>query len=116
MASARTTKRELLRRFLADTRLERVTEADFSHLRERLAPISEGYLRGLLRDCGLALDPVVEGVRQESFGELGRTLRMLAVEYEVALGRGDCQRADRCRDAVLIARPRQAGIRFDQLT
>ncbi len=84
--------------------MERIDEADFDRLREELAPVSEGYLRELVRDSGLELDPVVEGIRQESFEELGRTLRALAGEYESALARGDRRRANRCREAVLTGK------------
>ena len=64
------TKRGRLSRRLAEIRPERITEGEWRQLRELLAPISDGYLRQLLRSCGLPLDPVVEGVRQETFEEL----------------------------------------------
>lgn len=47
------------------------------NLRLILAPISEGYLRRLLRESGIALHPLVEGVRQSSLGDLERTLLAL---------------------------------------
>jgi hypothetical protein len=94
----------MLRRCLVEARLERISESDFERLREKLAPISEGYLRELVRDCDLELDPVVEGVRQNSFAELGRTLRALAAEYETATLAGDRERAGRCRQAVLTSK------------
>ncbi|MBY0505084.1 MAG: hypothetical protein K2X03_14320 [Bryobacteraceae bacterium] len=43
-------------------------------LRDSLAPISEAYLRKLLRASGVPLAPEVEGVRQEDFASLERTL------------------------------------------
>ena len=51
-----------------------VDEAEWARLREALAPVSEGYLRRLLRQSGLPLTPGVEGVRQEDFAQLERTL------------------------------------------
>jgi hypothetical protein len=104
VGTTRQTKRELLNRYLADARLERITEADFSLLRQRLAPVSESYLRGLLRSSGVLLDPLVEGVRQSSFEELGRTLVALALEYQAAVAGGDRERARRCRRAVLTGK------------
>jgi hypothetical protein len=43
-------------------------------LKETLAPISDSYLRRLLRASSVPLTPEVEGVRQENFAELERTL------------------------------------------
>jgi hypothetical protein len=58
-----------------------IGEDEFGQLAARLAPISEHYLRRLLRESGLPLSPFVEGVRQSSFVELDRTLGALAGEY-----------------------------------
>lgn len=81
-----------------------VGEAEFAELGRALAPVSESYLRALVRSSGLPLDPVVEGVRQESFDELGRTLEALAREYARASAAGDTERARRCRQAVLTGK------------
>lgn len=51
-----------------------VDEAQWRHLLTTLAPISPTYLRHLLRSSGVPLTPEVEGVRQENFAELERTL------------------------------------------
>ncbi len=69
-----------------------------------LRPVSESYLRNLVRRCGAPLDPVVEGVRQESFESLGRTLEALAREYVRASAAGEGERAARCRRAVLTGK------------
>lgn len=69
-----------------------------------LAPVSDSYLRSLVRACGLPLDPVVEGVRQDSFAELERTLVSLQQEYLRALDAGDVRRAARCRQAVILGK------------
>ncbi len=47
-------------------------------IRAALGPISESYLRRLLRASGVPLDPLVEGVRQSGFDDLERTLTALA--------------------------------------
>ena len=69
-------------------------------LRAELAPISESYLRRLLRDSGAALSPLVEGVRQDDLTQLERTLLALEDEY----AHGDRERATCCRKLVIEAR------------
>lgn len=55
---------------------------EFATLRRELS-ISESYLRHLLRAApGVALHPLVEGVRQESLAELERTLLNMRNEPE----------------------------------
>ncbi|HEX5431067.1 MAG TPA: hypothetical protein VFW83_03820 [Bryobacteraceae bacterium] len=49
-----------------------------------MEPVSENYLRHLLRDCGVPLAPLVEGVRQESLDALEASLLRLWREYEGA--------------------------------
>jgi hypothetical protein len=73
-------------------------------LRERLAPISGAYLQKLVRASGIPLDPVVEGVRQDSFDELERTLTGIGEEYAKALESGDTARAAGCRQAVITGK------------
>ncbi len=60
-----------------------VDRTQWDRLRASLAPISEGYLRRLLRASGVPLTPEVEGVRQENFSQLERTL--LAAEHPAAV-------------------------------
>jgi hypothetical protein len=71
-----------------------IGEQEFQALRERLSPVGEPALRRLLRDVDLPLAPVVEGVRQETFDSLERTLNALAGEYQWA-------KADRARTRML---------------
>jgi hypothetical protein len=89
---------------LAQARPERVGEAQWRDLRERLAPISDSYLRRLLRATGLPLAPLVEGVRQDSLEELERTLLALEREYLAAVRAGEHERAGACRHAVIEAK------------
>lgn len=51
----------------------------------------------MLRESGWPLAPLVEGVRQENFEELERTLRALAEEYEA----GDKERKKKYRRVVM---------------
>jgi hypothetical protein len=59
-----------------------VGEPEWRELLLEIAPISEGYLRKLLRATGARLAPTVEGVVQETMGELERTLAALARAYQ----------------------------------
>src|SRR5262249_12565862 len=55
---------------------------EFAQLRTALSPISESYLRQLLRHSGVPLSPVVDGVHQSNLAELETTLLRLLDEYE----------------------------------
>jgi hypothetical protein len=59
-----------------------IGEAEWNQLVHDLAPISDNYLRRLLRESEAALAPLIEGVRQESFDALEASLTSLASEYE----------------------------------
>jgi hypothetical protein len=69
-------------------------------LRAELPAMSDRMYRDLLRDCGLPLSPLVEGVRQDDFVHLERTLLLLAQEYE----QGDLARRKQVRSAVIEAK------------
>lgn len=94
----------MLAEYLERNRPAVVADFEWNELLGRLAPISEAYLRRLLRSTGLPLAPLVEGVRQESFQELERTLLELGREYAGAVRSGDTLRARACRRAVILAK------------
>lgn len=71
---------------------------------QQLAPASPAYLRRLLRQAGVPLAPLVEGVRQESFESLERTLLALHEEYMKARDAADRQRQRQCRQLVIEAK------------
>jgi hypothetical protein len=75
-------KRAELALWLEQNRPARIGTAEWAQLAAALAPISENYLRKLLRESGVALDRMVEGVRQGSFDELEASLLELLEEYE----------------------------------
>lgn len=52
-----------------------------AQLRASLAPISKHMFRDLLRESDVLLAPIVEGVRQDDFHQLERTLLELAQQY-----------------------------------
>jgi hypothetical protein len=89
-----------LRRWLEEQRPARIGEAEFALLRAALSPVSEGYLRKLVRECGAALDPMVAGVRQGTLEELETSLRELLDEYE----QGDAARRMAVRRLVITAK------------
>ena len=60
---------------------QQIGEDELFVLVAALGPVSARYLRRLLRESGLRLSPLVEGVRQDSLGELERTLLALEEEY-----------------------------------
>lgn len=68
--------------WLAVERPAEIGEAQWDALRRDLAPISRSYLRKLLRETGVPLAPLVEGVRQDDFNALERSLTALLHEYE----------------------------------
>ena len=105
MRTTRQAKRTLLSQYLAEARLERITEADFSLLRERLAP-SLGSLPprpgAFLR--GGAGAPSWRASGRTPSRSWGARLLALAHEYQAAVAEGDRERARRCRRAVLTGK------------
>jgi hypothetical protein len=77
-----------------------IGEPEWQALLTLLAPVSESYLRRLLRDSGVPLTPLVEGVRQESFDALESSLLRLLPEYE----QGNAARRSQIRRVVIAAK------------
>lgn len=81
-----------------------IGEPEWQALLSLLAPVSESYLRRLLRDwardSGVPLAPLVEGVRQESLDALESSLLKLLAEYE----QGDAAARSRVRRVVIAAK------------
>ncbi len=93
-------KRAELQAALAAHGWTSVGEAEWAELLSALAPVSENYLRRLLRESGVALAAMVEGVRQGSFDELEESLGALLREYET----GDSRRRAAVRKLVIVAK------------
>src|SRR5579863_1653413 len=86
--------------WLEEHRPARIGEADFARLSAALAPVSESYLRKLIRECGVPLDAMMEGVRQATFDDLEASLLKLLEEYEP----GDPARRMAVRRLVITAK------------
>ena len=93
-------KRAELEAWLSRASGRRIDEAEFDELRRALAPVSENYLRKLLRESGAALAPLVEGVRQASLDQLEASLIAMLAEYE----NGDTARRQAVRRLVITAK------------
>jgi hypothetical protein len=76
------TKRAKLAEWIDQHKPSLIGQEEFEQLVEELGPISESYMRKLLRDSGAPLAPMVEGVRQANLGVLELSLLALLAEYE----------------------------------
>jgi hypothetical protein len=93
-----------LRAYVDARRPGLIDEAAFGELLRSLAPVSERYLRRLLRETDVPLAPLVEGIRQDSFDQLERTLEATGREYAASIAAGNAPRAQACRRAVIAAK------------
>jgi hypothetical protein len=98
--------KQQLRDYLASENPAAITEAVWTALRMRLAPVSESYLRDLLRATGLPFDQPWAGIRQHTFEELEQSLRDMLTVYRAAIEAGDRDRARYCRRQVIAAKDR----------
>jgi len=98
--------KQRLRQWLAEERPPAITGEVWKDLLGRLAPVSESYLRDLLRETGLPFEQPWAGVRQHTFGELEQSLREMLTAYQDALQAGDRDRARYCRRQVIAAKDR----------
>ena len=99
-------RKQALREFLTAGRITAIGEAEWQAALQTLAPVSESYLRDLLRETGLAFAQPYAGVRQKSFAELEHDLREMLAIYSEAMRAGDRQQARYCRRQVIAAKDR----------
>jgi hypothetical protein len=93
-------KRAELSQWLERERPARIDETEWAMVRAELGNISTAYLRRLLRESGVPLGPLVQGVRQETFEALESSLLSLLEEYE----RSDPARRQSIRRVVIEAK------------
>jgi hypothetical protein len=105
MPSGKSVKQQL-RAYLEECKPTVITEAVWLDLREKLAPVSESYLRDLLRDTGLPFDQPYAGIRQHTLEELEQSLLGMLEVYREATAAGDRERARYCRRQVIAAKDR----------
>ena len=89
MPSANKSIKQQLRDYLAAHQPAAITEAVWHDLLRDLAPVSESYLRDLLRATGLPFDQPYSGIRQHTFEELEHGLRGMLHVYSDSLAAGD---------------------------
>jgi hypothetical protein len=98
--------KQQLRDYLAAEQPAAITEAVWQDLLKRLVPVSESYLRELLRSTGLPFDQPYAGIRQHTFEELEQSLREMLLVYVEATASGNRERARYCRRQVIGAKDR----------
>ncbi len=99
-------RKQALREFLAAGQITEIGEVQWLAALRSLAPISESYLRDLLRQTGLPFAQPYAGIRQKSFAEVEQDLREMLAVYTEAMRAGDRQRARYCRRQVIAAKER----------
>ncbi len=93
-------KKTELAQWIAEHKPTEIGESEWVHIRAALSPVSDGYLRKLLRESGAHLHPLVEGVRQNTLNELERSLRTLTEFYNL----GDAARRMKTRKMAITAK------------
>jgi hypothetical protein len=104
-AQGRSIKQQL-REYLAARQPAAITEDVWGELMMRLAPVSESYLRDLLRATGLPFDQPYSGIRQHTFAELEESLNGMLQVYLDSVASGKRERARYCRRQVIAAKDR----------
>jgi hypothetical protein len=98
--------KQQLRDYLETEKPAVITEDVWTTLRLRLAPVSESYLRDLLRATGLPFHQPWAGIRQHTLEELEESLRGMLEVYRAATAADDRDRARTCRRQVIAAKDR----------
>ena len=101
MPNTKVAKKAQLERWLAAFEGP-ITPEELVRIHLQFAPISENYLRKLLRESGHKMHPLVEGVRQDTYENLERTLNCLEEIYSA----GDALEKSYCRQLVKQAKQR----------
>ena len=98
--------KQQLRDYLAVQRPAAIDEAVWRDLLRRFYPVSESYLRDLLRSTLLPFDQPYAGIRQHTFEDLEQSLLEMGQVYADALATGARERARYCRRQVIGAKDR----------
>jgi hypothetical protein len=106
MAPRSSSIKQQVRDYLARKRPVAITEDVWGELLMKLAPVSESYVRDLLRATGLPFDQPFAGILQHTFEELEQSLREMQRVYSEARAGGNRNRAGYCRRQVIGAKDR----------
>src|SRR6185503_17096733 len=98
--------KQQLKEYLATEKPAVISEAVWRDCLQRFAPVSESYLRDLLRTTGLPFEQPYAGVRQHTLEELEESLREMLTVYSDAVAGGNRERARYCRRQVIAAKDR----------
>jgi len=104
--SASKSVRQRLREYLAAAQPPAITEGVWFDLLRHLAPVSESYLRELIRGTELSFEQPFAGIRQHTLDELEQSLLEMLQVYSVAVATGNRERARYCRRQVIGAKDR----------
>ncbi len=115
MASGKSVKQRL-RDYLAESQPAAITEAVWRDLLMKLAPVSESYLRELLRATELPFEQPYAGIRQHTLEELEQSLGEMLQVYTDAMAGGNRDRARYCRRQVIGAKDRARFLAHDGRT
>jgi hypothetical protein len=102
--ASRNSKRKQLTAWVTEHRPASIDPRTLERIAAALAPVSDCYLRDLVREAGVPLHPLVEGVRQDSFENLARTLSALSGVYETARAASNREVQAACRRVVIEAK------------
>lgn len=97
-------KKRRLGELIAEWGLQTIAEPEWRRLTAELAPISESYLRRLLRETAVTVAQPFAGIRQANFDELEASLIEMEHVYAQARETGDRARAQYCRGQVIEAK------------
>jgi hypothetical protein len=98
--------KQRLREYLAARKPAAIDEAVWRDLLAHLAPVSESYLRDLLRQTALPFEQPYAGIRQHTLEELEQSLGEMLGVYRDAAAAGNRERARYCRRQVIAAKDR----------
>ena len=102
--SKTTSKKQRVREYLETRRPAAITGEVWEELLRAVGPVSESYLREVLRATGLPFEQPWAGVRQGSFEELEQSLLELGQVYAEANAGGRRDLARYCRRQVIAAK------------
>ncbi len=106
MDSAGKSIKRAFREYLETKRPAAVTAEVWQELLAALAPVSESYVRELVRSTGLPFAQPYAGIRQHTLEELSASLLEMLRVYEQATEEGDRKQARYCRRQVIAAKDR----------